>query len=324
MNVRKLLIVLVALTMAAPVLADPLPSWHDRAAKAAIVSFVAAVTDASHADFVPQADRIAVFDNDGTLWAENPIYLQVYYALDTFAQRAASDPALVTGPYLEAAAKGDLAGVLAGGEAALLALVDASHAGQSVAEFQQDVRDWLWSTRHPVHKDRLMVEMVYEPMLELLSYLRENGFRTYIVSGGGVDFIRAFAAEVYGIPPHQVVGSVGNHSYQVIDGTPYVRKEAGISFIDDKAGKPVAIVRHIGARPVFAAGNSDGDFQMLEWTTAGDGARFALLVHHTDAEREWAYDRDGHVGKLVRGLDEGPQRGWTIVDMKSDWQRVFP
>lgn len=323
MRLIKIIIATVALLLSVSSVADPLPSWKDGETKSAILSFVANVTNPAHQHFVPVQERVAVFDNDGTLWAENPFYLQVYYAIDAFAARAEQDATLITSDTLRAAANHDLNGALQGGEAGLIELINASHADQSVADFQADVHRWLWSTRHPT-TDRLMADMIYQPMLELLRFLRDKGFRTYIVSGGGVDFMRAFADEVYGVPNHQVIGSVGNHSYLVGDAGPEVRKDPGISFIDDKAGKPVAISRYIGQRPVFAAGNSDGDFQMLEWTTAGEGPRFALLVHHTDADREWAYDRDGHVGKLVRGLDEGPERGWTIVDMKNDWLRMFP
>lgn len=303
--------------------ADPLPSWNDGASRDAIVEFVEIVSNPDSALFVPVADRIAVFDNDGTLWAEQPVYFQLMYAINVVAARAKADPAFASSDVLKAAAAGDMAGVMAHGEEGLLEIINVSHSGLPVVEFQADVKRWLDETRHPT-RNRPIGSLVYQPMLELLSYLRDNGFSTYIVSGGGVDFMRAITEDAYGIPPHQVVGSMGNHSYEVVDGEPVVMKTSGIAFIDDKEGKPVGIMRRIGKRPIFAAGNSDGDFQMIEWTTAGDGPRFGLVVHHTDAEREWAYDRDSSVGRLNRGLDEGPGLGWVIVDMAADWARVFP
>jgi phosphoserine phosphatase len=303
--------------------ADPLPSWSDSKSRTAIVDFVESVTDPDSGLFVPVADRIAVFDNDGTLWAEQPVYFQLMYAIDVVAARAKADPSFASTDALKAAAAGDLAGVMAHGEEGLVEIVNASHSGMSVAEFQESARRWLDTTPHPTH-ERPIGSLVYQPMLELLSYLRDNGFSTYIVSGGGIDFIRAIAEDAYGIPPHQVVGSMGGLEYEIVDGVPQVVKQPSIVFIDDKAGKPVGIMRRIGKRPILAGGNSDGDFEMLEWTTAGEGPRLGLIVHHTDAEREWAYDRDSHIGQLNRGLDEGPQRGWLIVDMESDWDRVFP
>jgi hypothetical protein len=303
--------------------ADPLPSWTDGDARDAIVEFVTAVTDEDGEHFVPVADRIAVFDNDGTLWAERPVYFQLLYAIDIVAARTKADPAFASTDALKAAAAGDFAGLMAQGEAGLLEVVNASHSGMSVAAFRESARRWLDATAHPT-MDRPIGSLVYRPMLELLDYLRDNGFSTYIVSGGGIDFIRAFAEDTYGIPPQQVVGSMGELEYRLIDGVPTVMKEPAIVFIDDKAGKPVGIIRRIGKRPIFAAGNSDGDFEMIEWTTSGEGPSFGMLVHHTDAEREWAYDRESHIGRLVRGLDEGPDRGWLLVDMASDWLEIFP
>ena len=303
--------------------ADPLPSWTDGEARSAIVAFVNDVTNPDGDRFVPEAERIAVFDNDGTLWAEQPVYFQLMYAIDVVAERASADASFASSGALRAAAAGDLAGVMAHGEAGLIEVVNASHSGLSVTDFQASVRDWLTSTPHPT-RGRPIGSLVYQPMLELLRYLRDEGFRTYIVSGGGVDFIRAISGDSYGIPTYQVVGSVGDHEYTNVNGVPEVMKKPGITFIDDKAGKPVGIMRQIGMRPIFAGGNSDGDFEMLEWTTAGDGPRFGLIVHHTDADREWAYDRDSHIGRLDRGLDEAPARGWTVVDMKTDWRRIFP
>ena len=308
---------------ATPLFADPLPSWNDTGAKAAIVAFVEGVTDPASASYVTPADRIAVFDNDGTLWAEQPVYFQLFFAVDRLKELAAADPSILTSDALKAAAEGDLEAALAGGEEALLEIVTVSHSGLSVDDFEAAVSGWLDTARHPA-TGRAYDEMTYQPMLELLSYLRDEDFATYIVSGGGIHFMRAFAEDVYGIPPENVIGSAGKTSYQVIDGVPTIVKDPGIAFIDDKEGKPVGIDTHIGKRPIFVGGNSDGDFQMLEWATAGDGPRFGMIVHHTDAEREWAYDRDSHIGRLVRGLDEGPGRGWLIVDMAEDWETVWP
>ena len=308
---------------ATAVLADPLPSWNDTEAKAAIIEFVETVTDPSSEDFVPQQDRIATFDNDGCLWAEQPVYFQLLYAIDVLKEKAASDPSILTSDALKAGAEGNLEGILAGGMEGLLEVINVSHSGVAVEDFQSSAGAWLESAVHPT-TDMPFGKMIYQPMLELLSYLRDEGFSTYIVSGGGIDFIRAFADEAYGIPPWQVVGTEGNTRYEVVDGVPQLSKDGGVTFIDDKEGKPVGIIRHIGQRPIFSAGNSDGDFAMLEYTTAGEGARFGMLLHHTDAEREFAYDRDSHVGELARGLDEGAERGWTIVDMAQDWDKVFP
>jgi hypothetical protein len=316
---------LAALLALAPaqLLADSLPSWNDTPAKAAIIAFVEGVTDPASDTYVTPADRVAVFDNDGTLWAEQPVYFQLFFALDRLAALAEADPSILTSDTLKAAAEGNLEAALAGGEEALLEIVTASHSGLSVDEFQAAVSDWLDTARHPV-TGRAYDEMTYQPMLELLGYLRDEDFATYIVSGGGIHFMRAFAEEVYGIPPENVIGSAGKTSYEVIDGVPTIVKDPGIAFIDDKAGKPVGIDTHIGKRPILVAGNSDGDFEMLEWATAGEGPRLGMIVHHTDAAREWAYDRDSHVGRLARGLDEGPGRGWLIIDMAEDWERVWP
>ena len=303
--------------------ADPLPSWSDTEAKSRIIGFVESVTDPDAETYVTPADRIAAFDNDGTLWGEQPVYFQLIYAIDRLKEKAEADPSILTSDTLKAAAAGDMEGALANGEEGLLEIVMVSHSGVSVEDFQADVRDWLDTARHP-STGLPYDEMVYQPMLELLRYLRDEGFTTYIASGGGVHFIRAFAEEAYNIPPEQVIGSAGNASYEVVDGVPMVLKEPGIAFIDDKAGKPVGIDSKIGKRPIFIGGNSDGDFEMLEWATAGDGPRFGLIVHHTDGEREFAYDRDSHIGKLVRGLDEGPERGWLIVDMANDWEQIWP
>lgn len=302
---------------------DPLPSWNDGAAKQAIVAFVRVTTTPGLATFVPPAERIAVFDNDGCLWAEQPVYFQLLFAIDRVKALAPQHPEWKTTQPFKAALEGDMKALAAAGEKGLLQLVMASHAGNTPEEFQQIVRDWLATARHPRFK-RPYTELVYQPMLELLAYLRASGFRTFIVSGGGIEFVRAWSEKVYGIPPEQVVGSSIKTKYEVRDGVPTLARLPEIDFIDDKAGKPVGINRHIGRRPIAAFGNSDGDFQMLEWTTAGPGARFGLLVHHDDAEREYAYDRKSHIGKLDRGLDEAAARGWIVVSMKRDWNRVFP
>jgi phosphoglycolate phosphatase-like HAD superfamily hydrolase len=315
------LAVLLGIPLAAA--ADPLPSWNPGATETAIIDFVTRVTDLESEDFVPEEERIAVFDNDGTLWSEQPMYFQGLYALQRLKEKAAADPSILTSDAMKAAVAGDVKGVMAGGEQGLVDIVNVSHAGMSVDDFKADARRWLTTEKHPT-SGLTYAEMTFQPMLELLSYLRDNGFRTYIVSGGGIDFMRSITRDAYGIPPWQVIGSEGSTKYEVAaDGGLTLMKEGGVTFVDDNVGKPVGIESHIGQRPIFAAGNSDGDFQMLEWTTAGDGPRFGLLVHHTDADREFAYDRDSSFGKLAKGLDEAPARGWTVVDMKTDWSRIW-
>ena len=303
--------------------ADPLPSWRDGRTKQAIVEFVKQVTAKGGPKFVPPGERIAVFDNDGTLWAEQPMYFQLAFALDRVKSLAPQHPEWKEKEPFKSALVGDLAGVAAGGEKGLLELVAATHADTTSEEFEKAVKDWLAAAKHP-RFNRPYTDLVYQPMLELLAFLRANGFKTFIVSGGGVEFVRAFSEKVYGIPPEQVVGSSIKTNYEVRDGRPVIARLPAIDFIDDKAGKPVGIHKFIGRRPLMAFGNSDGDFEMLEWTTTGPGPRFGLIVHHDDAPREWAYDRESHVGRLKRGLDEAPQRGWSIASMKSDWRRVFP
>lgn len=317
------ILIAAACLAASPValLADPLPSWNDSAAKARIVDFVESVTDPASSDYVTPAERIAVFDNDGTLWAEQPVYFQLLYAIDRLREAAEADPSILTSDVLTAAAEGDMEGMMAGGAEGLLEVLAVSHAGVTVADFQADVADWLETATHP-QTGMAYDEMLYQPMLELLRYLRDEGFETWIVSGGGIHFIRAFAAEAYGIPPSQVVGSGTPVTYD--EGAVAVLKEPGIAFVDDKAGKPVGIDTHIGQRPILAFGNSDGDFQMIEYVTAGEGPSLGAILHHTDADREFAYDRGSHVGGLERGLDEGPDRGWLIVDMAQDWEQVWP
>ncbi len=320
---HALLFLILALAPAVHAAADPLPSWRDGPAKAAITSFVQKVTDANSPDYIPAAERIATFDNDGTLWAEQPLYFQALFAFDRVRELAPDNPGWKTEEPFASVLKGDVQGALAGGTPALLELVMATHADMTTAEFEATVTAWLESARHPTTK-RPYTAMVYQPMLELLQYLRDNGFETWIVSGGGIEFMRPWVEDVYGIPPQQVMGSSVKTRYEVRDGVPVLARLPEMNFIDDKAGKPVGINQAIGRRPVIAVGNSDGDFQMLEWSTAGKGARLGILIHHTDAAREWAYDRDSHIGQLVRGLDEGPERGWLIVDMKKAWEVIFP
>jgi phosphoglycolate phosphatase-like HAD superfamily hydrolase len=302
---------------------DPLPSWSEGPARQALVTFVERVTKEGGPDFVPPAERVAVFDNDGALWSEQPMYVQLAFALDRVKALAPEHPEWKEKEPFASVLRGDLAGVAASGEHGLLELVMASHAGNTTEEFAGIVEDWLAKARHP-RLGRPYTEAVYQPMLELLAYLRANGFKTFIVSGGGIEFLRPWAERVYGVPPEQVVGSSVQTRYELRDGKPAIVRLPAIDFIDDKAGKPVGIHKFIGRRPILAFGNSDGDFEMLEWTTAGPGPRLGLLVHHDDAEREVAYDRQSSVGRLDRGLDEAPKRGWTLVSMKRDWKRVFP
>jgi len=321
----RFLVTIVAVLIAPFVLAadpEPLPSWNDSGPKQAIVQFVGKVTTEDSPDFVPLAERIAVFDNDGTLWAERPMYFQALFAFDRVKQLAAQHPQWKTTEPFASVLRGDMKGALAGGEHALLELVMATHAGMTTEEFDKTVKEWITTARHSTTGE-LYTDMVYQPMLELLAYLRANGFKTYIVSGGGVEFMRPWVERVYGVPPEQVVGSSIKTRYELREGRPVLARLPELNFIDDKEGKPVGIQQHIGRRPTMAFGNSDGDFQMLEWTMAGTGPRFALIVHHTDAVREYAYDRESHVGKLARGLEEGPKRGWTIVSMKDDWKRIY-
>ena len=315
--------VLVFAALATAQTNDPLPSWKKGASKQAITQFVKDVSTAGGSHFVPSAQRIAVFDNDGTLWSEQPMYFQLAFALDRVKVLAPMHPEWKDKQPFKAVLEGDLKTALAGGEHALLELVMATHAGNTTEEFSQTVKDWLATAKHP-KTGRPYTDMVYQPMLELLAYLRANGFKTYIVSGGGIEFMRPWAERVYGIPPEQVIGSSIKTEFELRDGTPVLVRLPEINFIDDKAGKPVGINQHIGRRPLAAFGNSDGDLQMLQWTTAGSGARFALLVHHTDANREWAYDRKSSIGRLDKALDEAKKKGWTVVDMKRDWKIVFP
>jgi phosphoserine phosphatase len=309
--------------MAVVAASEPLPSWNDGATKQAIMDFVVRVTKDGSADYVPEAQRVAVFDNDGTLWTEQPMYVQALFVADRVKTLASQHPEWTTKEPFASLLKGDATGVAASGESGIAELMAITHAGMSTDEFAEIVSDWIATARHP-KTGRLYTEMVYQPMLELLAYLRENGFKTFIVSGGGIEFMRPWAERVYGIPPEQVIGSTGGLKFEMRDGGPVIMKMPELVLDDDKEGKPLGIQRHIGRRPIAAFGNSDGDLQMLEWTCTPPGARLCLLVHHTDAEREWAYDRTSRVGRLDKALDEATARGWTIVDMKQDWKTVFP
>jgi hypothetical protein len=318
----KSLVALLLLANAA-FAADPLPSWNDTAPKKAIVAFVEGVTKEGSPDFVPVAERIATFDNDGCLWSEQPMYFQAFFIFDRIKQLAPQHPAWKDKEPFASVLKGDVKAALAGGEHALIEMAMATHAGMTTDEFEKIVTDWIATARHPT-TGRLFTGMVYQPMLELLSYLRANGFKTFIVSGGGIEFMRPWTERVYGIPPEQIIGSSIKTKFELRDGQPVLVRLPEINFIDDKAGKPVGIQMHIGRRPIAAFGNSDGDLQMLQWTAVGKGARFCLYVHHTDAEREWAYDRESSIGRLDKGLDEAKAKGWTVVDMKNDWNRIYP
>jgi phosphoglycolate phosphatase-like HAD superfamily hydrolase len=325
MKFGRLLSALTAIFLpaAAPAEENPLPSWNEGPARKAILSFVTRVTTEGSTDFVPQPQRIATFDNDGTLWSEQPMYFQAFFAFDRVKALAPQHPEWKDKEPFASVLKGDLKTALAGGEHALLELVLASHANTTTDEFEQAVSSWITSARHP-QSGRPFTEMVYQPMLELLAFLRHHQFKTFIVSGGGIEFVRPWAERVYGIPPEQVIGSSIRTRYELRDGKPSLLRLPEINFIDDKAGKPVGIHQHIGRRPLMAFGNSDGDFEMLAWTTSGQGPRFGLLVHHDDATREVAYDRSSSIGRLDKALDAAPTNGWSVVSMKNDWLSIHP
>jgi hypothetical protein len=302
---------------------NPLPSWNDDQTKQAILTFVEAVTRDGSPDFVPVSQRIATFDNDGTLWCEQPMYVQLAFALERVRALSNQHPEWKDKQPFKAVLDNDIEALAKSGMKGLMELIMATHAGMSTAEFETIASDWIKTARHPKFK-RPYTELVYQPMLELLAYLRANGFKTFIVSGGGIEFMRPWTEPVYGIPPEQVVGSSIKTEYKMQNGQPELSRLPAINFIDDGPGKPVAINSHIGQRPIAAFGNSDGDLEMLEWTTVvGSGKRLGMLVHHDDAAREYAYDRKSHFGKLDRGLVEAPQRGWTLISMKDDWKRIF-
>ncbi|HEY7159437.1 MAG TPA: HAD family hydrolase [Gemmataceae bacterium] len=308
---------------AAPEKADSLPSWNDGAAKQNILKFVAEVTKEGGPKYVPPEDRVSTFDNDGTLWSEQPVYFQALFVRDRLKMLAEKNPEWKEKQPFKAVLENDLEALAALGEKGIVELIGTTHAGMSTEEFTRIAKDWLTTAKHPRFK-RPYTDLVYQPMLELLAYLRANGFKTFIVSGGGIEFIRAFADKVYGIPPEQVVGSSIVTKFAWSDGKPILLREPKVQFVDDKEGKPVGIQAHIGRRPLAAFGNSDGDLEMLQWTTAGRGPRFGLLVHHTDGVREWAYDRKSLVGRLDKALDAADKEGWTVVDMKKDWKVIYP
>ncbi|MGO9586405.1 MAG: HAD family hydrolase [Limisphaerales bacterium] len=324
-SIRSIIVVL-AITLTSFTIAraqDPLPSWNDGAAKKTIVAFVAKVTTAGSPDFVPVPERIATFDNDGTLWCEQPLYFQLLFALDRVKALAPAHPEWQTNEPFASLLKGDVKAALAGGEPAIYKIAMATHAGMTTDEFTQTVKDWLATAKHPIYK-RPYTECVYQPMIELMTYLRANGFKTFIVSGGGIEFMRPWTEQVYGIPPEQVVGSSGKLKYEMRDGKPVLVKLPEINFVDDKDGKPIGIQEYIGRRPICAFGNSDGDQQMLEWTGAGSGARLMMLVHHDDAVREFKYGAESKIGTFSDALmAEAKEKQWTVISMKDDWKQIF-
>jgi phosphoserine phosphatase len=303
--------------------ADQLPSWTGGAAKTAILEFVAAVTNENGKDYVEPAERIAVFDHDGTLWVEYPMYTQILFAFERVKELAPQHPEWKTTQPFKALLEGDMKTVGASGMKGLMEIVVATHSGMTAAEFEAEASEWLATAKHPKF-DRLYSEAIYQPQLELLAYLRANGFKTFIVSGGGIQFMRPITEKNYGIPPDQVVGSSAVTEFQMKGGKPALVRQPKIDFVNDKAGKPVGIYEHIGQRPILAFGNSDSDMQMIEYTVAGGGRRLGLFVHHTDADREYAYDRKSHVGTLDKALDQADANGWIVVDMKKEWQTIFP
>ena len=317
----KIILALLLLANAA-FAADPLPSWNDTAAKKAIVTFVEKVTKSGSPDFVQVAERIATFDNDGTLWAEQPVYFQFLFALDRVQELAPQHPEWKTKEPFASMLKGNVKGAIAGGNPAIAEIFMATHAGMTTEEFDLIVKAWLATAKHPKTK-RPYTEMVYQPMMELLAYLRANNFKTFIVSGSTVEFMRPWTEKIYGIPPEQVIGTSSKTKFELRNNKPVLVHLPDVIFIDDNEGKPMGIDLHIGRRPIASFGNSDGDLQMLQWATAGRGARLALIVHHTDADREWAYDRKSSIGQLDKALDEAQAKGWTVVDMKKDWKKVF-
>lgn len=316
-------LLLFALANLALAQGDPLPSWTDDANKKAIEDFVGDVTDEASADFVPPEERIATFDNDGTLWAEQPIYVEFQFAIDRLNTLAPQHPEWKTTEPFSLMLAGNVKAFLTDGEKSVVPIVTASHSDMTPEDFENIVRDWLATARHPT-KNRLYTQLVYQPMLELLAYLRSNGFKTFIVSGDGVEFMRAFAERSYGVPPEQVIGSEGKLKFEMRDGQPLLLKLPDVQFVDNNLGRPIGIETNIGRRPIAAFGNSDGDLEMLQWTCAGPGKRFCLYVHHDDAVREWAYDRQSLIGRLDLGLDEAKIKHWTVVSMKDDWKTIFP
>lgn len=310
-------------TAATEVKEDPLPSWNEGATKNAIMAFVNKVTDPSSIDFVEIKDRIATFDNDGNLWSEQPIYFQLEFALDRIKETADQHPEWSSKQPFKGVLEDDMDEVLKTGMHGLMELVMASHSGMTAEEFDAIVTNWLSTAKHP-RFNQPYNELIYQPMLELLDYLRANDFQTFIVSGGGIEFMRAWATEAYNIPSNQIVGSSIKTKFEYNDGKAVIRRLPEIDFVDDNVGKPVGIHKHIGKKPIFASGNSDGDLQMLQYTDSNEKPSFQLYLHHTDADREWAYDRDSHIGKLDKGLDEANEKGWTVINMKNDWKVIYP
>ena len=302
---------------------DPLSSWNEGKTKASIINYVNDVTNASSENFVAIPDRIAVFDNDGNLWSEQPAYFQLFFAIDRVKEMAAEHPEWKTQQPFKAVLENDMTELAKQGEHGLIQLVMATHAGVTTEEFDKDVKNWIATAKHPT-KNVGFDELVYQPMLELLQYLRANDFKTYVVSGGGVDFMRAFVTEIYGIPEEQIIGSRIKTAFDYNNGNPVIKRLPELDFIDDKEGKPLNIQKIIGKKPVFSSGNSDGDLQMMQWTASNKLKSFMLYVHHTDSIREWAYNRNSHIGKLDKGLDEANEKGWTVIDMKNDWKVIYP
>lgn len=318
-----LLAILFSLQMSSALASELLPSWNDGGVKDSIIDYVDQITNKRSKTYIVPPDRIAVFDNDGCLWSEKPLYFQFYFAVDRIKEMAPDHPEWKTKEPFSSLLKGDYESALAGGNDAILEIVMASHGGMTTDEFDEIVADWLENARHP-ETGKKYTAMIFQPMVELLEYLRANEFKTFIVSGGGIDFLRVWAEEAYGIPPEQIVGSSVKTKFKIQDGKPMIVRLPELSFINDKGGKPVGIHNYIGKHPVFAFGNSDGDLQMLQWTDVNDKKTFKGLVHHTDSVREWAYDRKSHVGKLDKALDEAENKGWTVVDMAKDWKVVYP
>ncbi|WP_417872897.1 HAD family hydrolase [Xanthomarina gelatinilytica] len=302
---------------------DPLPSWNEGKTKAAIIDYIKDVTNKESANFIPEIDRIATFDNDGNLWPEQPAYFQLFFAMDRVKELAKDHPEWQNKQPFKAVLENDMKTLIASGEKGIMELIMATHAGITTDEFELLVKNWLETAQHP-RFNKPYNQLIYQPMLELLDYLRTNDFKTFIVSGGGIEFMRPWVEEAYGIPKDQVVGSSIATEYDYNNGAPVIRRLSKIDFIDDKAGKPVGINKFIGRKPVFASGNSDGDLQMMQWTDSNPYKSFQLYLHHTDADREWAYDRESHIGQFNKGLDEALEKGWTIIDMKNDWKTIYP
>jgi len=302
---------------------DPLPSWNEVTSKSNIIAYVSGVTNSESENFIPIKDLIATFDNDGNLWSEQPAYFQLFFVIDKIKSMAETHPEWKTEQPFKAVLENDMAELGKQGQRGLLQLVMTTHAGNTTEEFKSEIQEWVKTAKHPT-KNVTYDKLVFQPMLELLQYLRDNDFKTYVVSGGGVDFMRAFVTEIYGIPEEQIIGSRIKTEFDYNNGNPVIRRLPGLDFIDDKEGKPLNIQKIIGKKPVFSSGNSDGDLQMMQWTASNKHKSFMLYVHHTDSIREWAYDRDSHIGRLDKGLDQALNDGWTVIDMKNDWKVIYP